>query len=190
MQICVVGHGPSLKGKLMGMQIDAHHVVVRLKGCRPVLGTEDYGNRADHLCASTEIMGTFFNVQAGSFWGYPKKGTYDYDKAVKVIMDLGAPVMIPLKLCNHWNQIFRDMGGKHPNVSTGTAAIIIAAHYYEPKTITLAGFDTLMDPTVEFSRNDDIPRSGSGKIDHDWYTENALLDKLREAYGCEIKSLD
>lgn len=184
----IVGHGPSLKGAQKGTLIDSH-IVVRLKGCWPVLGTPDYGSRVDHLCASTEVMGTFFKVQAGSFWGYPKKGTYDYDKAVKVIMDLGAPVMIPLKLCNHWNQIFRDMGGKHPNVSTGMAAIIIAAHYYEPETIVLAGFDTLLDPTKEFTRNDEIPRSGSGKIDHDWFTEHALLDKLKEAYGCEIKPL-
>lgn len=189
MNICVVGHGRSLKGKLMGMQIDAHHIVVRLKGCRTVLGTDDYGNRADHLCASTEIMGTFFDVPAGTFWGYPKNGDYNFDRSVRAIMDLGAPVMIPLKLCNHWNNIFREMGGSHTNVSTGMAAIIIAAHYYEPKTITLAGFDTLLDPTKEFIRNDDIPRSGVGKINHDWMTEHKLLGKIREVYGCEIKPL-
>lgn len=189
MNICIVGHGPSLKGQSLGERIDSYDIVVRLKGCSKVLGTPDYGGRADHLCASTEIMGTFFDVQAGSFWGYPKNGDYNFDRAVKVIMDLGAPVMIPLKLCNHWNQIFRDMGGKHPNVSTGTASIIIAAHYYEPMSITLAGFDTLLDPTKEFTRNDEIPRSGIGKIDHDWFTEHALLDKLSEGYGCEIKAL-
>jgi hypothetical protein len=189
LNICIVGHGPSLKGRLMGMIIDTHQIVVRLKGCRTVLGTDDYGSRVDHLCASTEIMGTFFDVPAGSFWAYPKKGDYDFDRAVRTIMDLGAPVMIPLKLCNHWNEEFRKMGGKHPNVSTGMASIIIAAHYYEPKTINLAGFDTLLDPTKEFTRNDEIPRSGFGKIDHDWFTEHALLDKIREAYGCEIKSL-
>jgi hypothetical protein len=189
MEICIVGHGPSLRGRRLGLQIDLHPIVVRLKGCSPVLGTEDYGFKADHLCASTEIMGTFFDVPAGSFWGYPKKGDYNFDRTVRVIMDLGAPVMIPLKLCNHWNEVFRGMGGRHPNVSTGMAAIIIAAHYYEPTVIRLAGFDTLMDPSLEFTRNDDIPRSGVGKIDHDWETEHKLLDKLREAYHCEIKTL-
>ena len=191
MKICIVGHGPSLKGQSMGMQIDSHDVVVRLKGCNTVLGTPDYGHRCDHLCASTEIMGTFFNVTAQSFWGYPKKGNYDFDKAVRTIMDLGAPVQIPLKLCNHWNQIFRDMKSTHPNVSTGTAAIIIAAHYYSPtvKTINLAGFDTLMNPEVEFSRNDEIPRSGVGKIDHDWKTEHKLLEVISDVYELEIKEL-
>lgn len=189
MNVCIVGHGPSLRLQKKGKEIDAHDVVVRLKGSSTVLGSEDYGSVCHHLCASTEIMGTFFNIHASCFWGYPKKGDYNFDQAVRTIMDLGAPVMIPLKLCNHWNQVFRDMGGKHPNVSTGMAAIIIAAHYYEPKLIVLAGFDTLMNPKNGFYRNPEIPRSGVGQIDHDWETEHKLLDKLREAYNVRIESI-
>jgi len=137
-------------------------------------------------------MGTFFNVVAGSYWGYPKKGTYDFDNAVKRIMDLGAPVMIPLQLCNAWNEAFRNMGAKHPNVSTGTAAIVIAAHYYHPdvKVIHLAGFDTLLNPDTEFTRYPGIPRSGIGPYpDHDWKTENQLLKKIESTYSVSIEPL-
>ena len=189
MNICIVGHGPSLRLAKKGKEIDAHDVVVRLKGCSKVLGTEDYGSICHHLCASTEIMGTFFDVTCSSFWGYPKKGDYSFDRAVRTIMDLGAPVMIPLKLCNHWNQRFCDMGGKHPNVSTGMAAIIIAAHYYEPKIITLAGFDTLINPKNGFYRNPEIPRSGVGQIDHDWETEHELLNVLADHYKFKLAGL-
>lgn len=189
MNVCIVGHGPSLILANKGELIDSHDVVVRLKGSTKVLGTQDYGSRVDHLCASTEVMGTFFDVPAGSFWGYPKKGDYAFDSAVRAIMDLGAPVMIPLKLCNHWNEVFRGMGGSHPNVSTGMAAIIIAAHYYEPEVIKLAGFDTLLDPLNGFYRNPEIPRSGVGEILHDWVTEHLLIDKIEEAYNCRIEAL-
>lgn len=202
MNICIVGHGPSLRLAKKGSLIDSHDVVIRLKGGSKVLGTEDYGSVCHHLCSSTEVMGTFFDVQASSFWGYPKKGDYSFDNAVRTIMDLGAPVMIPLKLCNHWNQVFRDMGGKHPNVSTGMAAIIISAHYYapndvftgcfdeyDPVTINLAGFDTLMNPKNGFYRNPEIPRSGTGEIFHDWGTENQLLKNIEDAYNVKIQAL-
>jgi hypothetical protein len=57
----------------MGMIIDTHQIVVRLKGCRTVLGTDDYGSRVDHLCASTEIMGTFFRRSSRFFLGLPQE---------------------------------------------------------------------------------------------------------------------
>ena len=58
MNVCVVGHGPSLVGAALGERIDAHDKVVRMK-----LGTHadetDYGKRLDMLVASTEVPGCF-----------------------------------------------------------------------------------------------------------------------------------
>ena len=188
--ICVVGHGPSLVGKKLGEKIDQFDVVVRLKGCAPVLGTEDYGSRADALCMSTEVPGLVFNVVAGQYWFYPKNGAYDQVRTFDVIAKRGAPFMIPLDLCNHWNGKFREAGATHPNVSTGLAAILVAAHYYEPALVVLAGFDTLLNPGLEFTRNDEIKRTGVGSSLHDWKAENALLPTIEKAYDTQIVSID
>lgn len=189
MNICIVGHGPSLKGKKAGSYIDSYDHVVRLKNCGSTLGTEDYGSRIDSLCLSTEAVKLVGLIECGMYWLYPKNGVYDQAYTFGVIAEKGAPFMIPLDLCNKWNEHFREMGASHPNVSTGTAAIIIAAHYYEPESITLAGFDTLLDPTQPFTRNDDIPRTGVGEIKHDWVKENELLRQLSDTYKFEIRQV-
>ena len=187
MNVCIVGHGPSLKGAGLGSKIDSYDKVVRLKGSQAVLWTNDFGGRADALCSSTEIMGTFFKMHAGEYWGYPKKGEFDERIAMKTLKSLQQPIMIPLGFVNTWNARFRQMGATHPNVSTGMAAILIAIHRWKPSEIILAGFDTMLDPTIEFSRHTKIPRSGFGKYPgHDWAKENELLSVLRDAYNMEI----
>ena len=191
MNLIIVGHGPSLKGQNKGSLIDSYDYVVRLKNCGPLIEKtpEDYGHRVDALCMSTEVSGLPELVIAGMYWFYPKFGQYDELATLDVITRRGAPFMIPLDLMNYWNQKFREMGSSHPVVSTGMAAIIIAAHYHEPKAITLAGFDTLMDPDKEFTRNMDAPRTGSGPYVHDFHTENRLLDILKETYSFDLWSL-
>lgn len=95
--------------------------------------------------------------------------------------------MVPLKLCNHWNEKFREMNPSHPNVSTGLASIIIAAHYYEPKSITLLGFDKLLDPSRPFEKHPDAHWSGpKGQSLHDWEKERKFLDLVQEAYRFEL----
>jgi len=187
MNVCIVGHAPSLKGMGLGRDIDSHDKVVRLKGSQSVMWTNDFGSKADALCSSTEIMGTFLKMAAEEYWGYPKKGFFNEQNAINVIKKLQMPVMIPLSFINTWNARFRQMGAHHPNVSTGMGAILCAIHRWKPDKIVLAGFDTLLDPTVEFTRHADIPRSGVGKFpDHDWAKENELLDVLRDTYKMEI----
>lgn len=189
MNIIIVGHGPSLIGKKLGSQIDGYDLVVRLKGCSGVLGTEDYGKRADILCMSTEAVNLAFTVNTEGYWLYPKKGRYDTSVIGTFLGDIGRPVLLPLGLMNTWNETFRGMGGKHPNVSTGMAAIIIAAYHMNPSEIILAGFDTLTNPDVPFSRNDAIPRTGVGVIDHDWKKENELLKIVSESLSVRISKL-
>lgn len=187
MKIAVVGHGPSLKGSGLGAYIDTFDKVVRLKGCYSVLKTPDYGSLTDAVCASTEVMGNFFKIQSNEYWAYPKKGFFDESVAINAISSLEKPVMIPLKHCNYWNQRFRQMGARHPNVSTGMAAILIAIKRWSPKEIVLFGFDTLMNPEIEFDRNPSIPRTGAGPYpNHDWKKENELLTVLSNVYKVGI----
>lgn len=190
MKICIVGHGPSLAGQGRGRDIDSYDRVVRLKGSNTVLDTDDFGRKVSALCASTEIMGTFFKMDAPVYWAYPKKGFYNEKSFLLIMEKLGKPVVLPLSVCNHWNNYFRQMDACHPNVSTGMAAIIIAIDQWRPEEIVLAGFDTLMDPTIEFSKHPKIPRSGAGPFpNHDWEKENELLEILSNLYKVSIKPL-
>lgn len=196
MIIVIVGHGPSLIGQKKGDLIDSHDIVVRLKGCGSVLenNPEDYGRRVDHLCMSTEVQGLAKAVIAGSYWLYPKKGSYDELKTFEAIAEHGAPFMIPKLLTNFWNDRYRELNPTHGNFSTGMAAIVIASHYYQPQNpepfaIRLAGFDTLLNPDQEFTRNPEIPRTGNGPFVHDWKCENQLLQKIQEAYQVAIEPL-
>lgn len=189
MKVIIVGHGPSLIGKGLGSVIDNYDLVVRLKGCVSVLGTPDYGSRCDVLCMSTEVLGLAKNTKPEVFWLYPKRGLFNKQDVGMFVAEVGKPVLLPLELCINWNEHFRNMGATHPNVSTGMAAILIAAEYMTPEQITLAGFDTLIDPKVTFTRNDSIPRTGTGVITHDWVKENVLLKQLSERYRFTIATL-
>jgi len=189
MNIVIVGHGPSLKGKGLGSEIDNFDLVVRLKAAHTVVGSEDYGSRVDVVCMSTEVLGLGAHIKPQMFWLYPKKGTYDKEAVGDFIGRVGVGCVLPLDLVNAWNERFRSLGGKHPNVSTGMAAIIIAAASLAPETIVLAGFDTLTNPDVPFTRNDDIPRTGTGVIDHDWSAENELLKSVSSSYNVSIGKL-
>lgn len=187
MRAVIVGHGPSLKGAKKGELIDSHDFVVRIKLGPKLCSTnpKDYGTKLNAVVASTEVLGCF-KPYLGRYvcWAYPKRGWYEESDVRKI------PVYIPLNLCNRWNWIFQEMGARHPRVSTGMAAVIITAHEVRPEVINLAGFDTLLDPSKEFTRITEVPRTGIGNFpDHDWETENKLLKDVEKVYGVEIKPL-
>lgn len=187
MKVAIVGHGVSLTNAGKGSEIDSFDKVVRLKGSNTVMGTEDFGFKVDALVASTEIMGTFFKMDAPEYWAYPKKGYFD-EKSFAINMGrLERPVVLAWHTCNHWNNYFRQMKACHPNVSTGMAAIIIAASQWRPEEIKLFGFDTLTNPAIPFSRHSGIPRSGVGEYpNHDWQKEHELLKVLERTYNLTI----
>ena len=183
--ISIVGHGPSLKDKKLGKIIDKNKVV-RLKGC---IFNEDFGHQTHVICASTEVMGLFKRSYAEEYWAYPKKGSFDGEQALNVMIKLQSPVLIPLYHCEYWNRRFRLMGASHPNVSTGMAAIIISIQRLKPDVIKLFGFDTLLDPSLDFDRYQEVPRSGIGEYPaHDWEMENKLLGILENVYKVTIES--
>jgi hypothetical protein len=190
----VVGHGPSLKGAGLGKSIDSCDWVIRLKNCSRLLSEkEDYGTKTDVMCSSTEVLHNLPKIKAKEYWGYPKRGSYSHEavewlrKAVEY-----KPVHVPLELCNLWNCFFQELGGKHPNVSTGTAALIIALDRLPVRTIYLAGFDNVMDPSIKgYRATVSTPFNAGGTKDtgHDWHTENKMLPFLAAHFKKEILNL-
>lgn len=192
--VCIVGHGPSLKGALLGPEIDKHFVV-RLKNCSMLLAEpHDYGSKTDAMCSSTEVLAYLPKIKASEYWGYPKKGDYSPKRVnwLKRHVDQSSKVFVPLEACKLWNAAFLELGGMHPNVSTGMGAVIIALELKRPKVLYLAGFDNVLNPktkgyrcTVPTVFND----GGTKDTGHDWFTENQLLPYLATSYQVEIKNL-
>lgn len=190
--IIIVGHGPSLKGAKLGRKIDEQRVV-RLKNCSGLLSEkEDYGSRTDVMCSSTEVTHHLPKVKAEEYWCYPKKGFYDERNIFKLKRQVSGKVIVPQNECNVWNEVFRGMGAKHPCVSTGMAAIIIALELTHPKTLYLAGFDKVLDPKSEgYVSTVPTPfnKGGSADTGHDWQKEHELLKFLSHSFKCEIVNL-
>ena len=190
----IVGHGPSLKRSRLGSAIDACGTVVRLKNCSMLLAEHaDYGRRTDVMCSSTEVLHHLWKVRAREYWGYPKKGTYNQGAVWNLARRVEfAPIHVPLELCNLWNAFFAELGGKHPNVSTGTAALIIALDRLPAKTVYLAGFDNVMDPNIRGYRCT-VPTAfnagGTKDTGHDWATEHRLLPYLEAHFSKRILNL-
>lgn len=195
--VVVVGHGPSLKGARQGEKIDACDVVVRLKNCSMLLAEKrSYGTKTDVMCSSTEVLAYLPKVKAKEYWGYPKKGFYNHASVWQLerkVVPEGGVVVIPIEVCDLWNGFFRELGAKHPNVSTGMAAVLIALDRLRPSKLVLAGFDKVLNPGSEGYRCT-VPTlfNNGGKSDtgHDWKVENMLLSYLAAHYKAEIESID
>jgi len=192
--VCIVGHGPSLKGASLGKEIDKHFVV-RLKNCRMLLAErEDYGRRTDAMCSSTEVLPHICKVEVKEYWGYPKRGDYipRRVKWLKRHISSQAKVHIPVEACNLWNAAFLELGGKHSNLSTGLGAAVIALELKRPKVLILAGFDNVWDPKIQGYAST-VPtvfnEGGTKDTGHDWETERKLLPYLASHYKAEIRDL-
>lgn len=191
--VVIVGHGPSLKGAGLGKKIDEFKCVVRLKNCSMLLAERhDYGSKTTVMCSSTEVLHHLPKISAREYWGYPKKGEYSEARVNWLKRHISGRVHIPLDTCNLWNAAFLELGGQHPNVSTGMGAIIIALHLKRPRKLYLAGFDNVIRPEIEGYRSTvatEFNAGGTVDTGHDWATENKLLPFLAAAYGAEIRDL-
>lgn len=189
-----MGHGPSLKKARLGKKIDACDVVVRLKNCASLLMDRlSYGSKTDVMCSSTEVLPYLEKVRAREYWGYPKKGHFNQASVWQLQRKvLPAPVVVPLEVCNLWNLFFQEMGAKHPNVSTGVGALIIALDRLKPKVVYLAGFDKVLNPGAEGYRCT-VPTvfnsGGTKDTGHDWEAENQLLPYLAAHFKTRIENL-
>lgn len=189
--VVIVGHGPSLRTAGLGKKIDACDKVVRLKNCSYLLAEkQNYGKRTDILCSSTETLYNLPKLKAEEYWGYPKKGSFAPARVRRAERRLGRQIVIPLETCNLWNCFFLELGGKHPNVSTGMGAIIIALDRLNPEKLYLAGFDTLLNPEIKYSSTVETPWNKDGNYpDHDWAVENQMLPFLAKHFNAEIEDL-
>lgn len=188
--VVIVGHGPSLKTAGLGKKIDACDKVVRLKNCSYLLAEpQNYGRKTDVMCSSTEVLHHLHKVKAREYWGYPKHGIYNKASVQNLERKVG-PVHVPLELCNLWNCFFLELGGRHPNVSTGMGAIIIALDRFKPETLYLAGFDTMLNPRIKYSSTVETPFNKDGNYpDHDWEVERQMLPYLSAHFGTRISNL-
>jgi hypothetical protein len=188
--VVIVGHGPSLKGACQGPKIDAFDCVVRLKNCYMLLAEyADYGRKTDVMCSSTEVLPTIAKVKAKEYWCYPKKGDYNLAGVQQLERKVAGRIRVPQKVSIFWNAAFVELGGKHPNVSTGMAAIIFALEFRKPEVLTLAGFDKVLNPKIE-GYESTVPTefNDGGKKDtgHDWLKERELLGYLATHYQARI----
>lgn len=193
--VVIVGHGPSLKGSGLGKTIDEFKCIVRLKNCSMLLAERmDYGSRTTVMCSSTEVLHHLPKIEAREYWGYPKKGDYSESRVnwLKRHIPSRSKIHVPLDTCNLWNAAFLELGGQHPNVSTGMGAVIIALHLKRPKKLYLAGFDNVLKPSIEGYNSTvatEFNAGGTVSTGHDWETENKLIPFLAAAYGAEIRDL-
>ena len=76
MRVCIIGHGPSAKGKMLGRAIDAHDVVIRHVEC-DWQNPSDYGTRYDIGIFCPEPMFVALDAQwvPDQYWFYDPSGT-------------------------------------------------------------------------------------------------------------------
>jgi hypothetical protein len=193
MRIAIVGHGPSLKGAGLGKKIDACDKVIRLKNCAMLMAEpHDFGTKTDAHCTSTETLTNLRKIKSAECWGYAKKGGFAQARVRQAERRLGKKIHIPLEVCALWNEAFRLLGAKHPNVSTGIGALIIALDRYKPEVAYLAGFDKVLNPETE-GYQCTVPTewnaNGTKDTGHDWKKERELLGYLATHYQTEISDL-
>lgn len=186
MEVCIVGHGPSLKGAGNGEKIDRHEKVLRLKNCSELLETpKDYGRKTTIMFSSTEVCWQLNRIVAEEYWCFPKHDAYNTDLIDQLRKSVnGSRVRVLTDQSRVWNKLFRDMGGKHPNVSTGMAAIISVCELLNPRVLRLAGFDVLFNPALPYVSTVPSPFNGGGTKDtgHDWPCESQLLQFIGEHF--------
>ena len=181
-EVVIVGHGPSLEGKSLGKKIDAHEKVLRLKNCSELLkNKEDYGTRTDIMFSTTEVCYHLHKVPAEEYWCYPKYETYDtglIDSLRKKTN--GSRIRVLTHQAFVWNKLFRDMGASHPNLSTGMAAAVCVLEILNPRILTLAGFDIVFNPKLDYKSTVPTPFNDGGTktTGNDWKSEHILLHFL------------
>jgi len=167
-----------MKDAGLGKKIDAHNHVMRLKNCSELLeNPKDYGRKTTIMFSSTEVCWQLHKVKAEEYWCFPKYDVYNTDLIDDLRKKVNTRVRVLTEQSRVWNKLFRDMGGKHPNVSTGMAAIISACELLNPRVLRLAGFDVLFNPSLAYVSTVASPFNDGGTKDtgHDWKTESQLL---------------
>jgi len=136
------------------------------------------------MFSSTEVCWQLHKVKAEEYWCFPKYETYNTDLIDQLRKSVNTRVRVLTEQSKTWNKLFRDMGGKHPNVSTGMAAIISVCEILNPRVLHLAGFDTVFNPRLPYESTVPSPFNDGGtkSTGHDWIAENQLLQFIGEHF--------
>jgi hypothetical protein len=109
--------------------IDSHKTVIRLKhGLIASQPIEHFGTRTDVICARSHI----YERPEFDFWLFPA---------------------LPDPLAEKWLKHYWEFGPKTKNgkPSVGLCAVFLAMEYLKPKSISLIGFDRVLNPDDDSS---------------------------------------
>lgn len=190
MRICIVGHGPSTKGRKLGPEIDAHDIVIRHVEC-DWQDAEDYGSRYDIgiFCPDPLWQAAEAEKVPEFYWKYDPKNKCKDEPIWTTFRDV---------MCfNLRTKVNPLINGRH--FSRGTAAVIGAVLWAKADEISLVGFDAVT--SGKFNENhhpEELTRllktrkkigKGLNLNTHDWAKEKQLLADLAEEFNVQINPL-
>lgn len=209
MKIAIIGHGPSLQRYKPGRDIDAHDKVVRLKRSRHLLQyPEHFGSRTDVVCGSATIgaaLKDHWENECTDFWVFVDTRTEGLvNGKLNALVAYFEPngIHVDPSLCKTWREHYRairsdyplaqgqerkdrlsdDKGHLHP--SAGTHSILYALDIHKPDVLRLYGFDSIATGAFTWSltRGPDWTQYP----DHNWETEQRMLNDIAAHYGYQI----
>ena len=207
-EICIVGHGPSLKGSKLGSEIDKYPVV-RMKMSRNLQKDNygDMGKRTDYAGSTTVVIMEVIKQypQAQEYWAYIKAkhppsliGKDERDEMIKEKLNNDwkkYDVLKKLRLFEdvHWKwlpEYYRLRGNDDVRYSTGVGMLIIALEHLKPKKINLAFFDAVMNPeNAEWKGMLSNKKYDWSNPPHDFRSENKFIKQVIDHYETEVVDL-
>lgn len=186
----IVGHGPSLKGKGRGKEIDLL-TVVRFGDGLYWQTPEDYGTRTDYILTIDQNVADLLNnrVVPKETWVFGRPGVRDEEFILERIKRFNPHICTET---DPWLKRFKEIGAKgycsrrfpdDPHFSQGLAAIIMAAERLHTD-ILLGGFDNLLsgsnDGFKSFAAHDGF------NTFHDFEAEHKLMREIESHYGVRV----
>lgn len=204
--VVIVGHGRSVIGAGLGKEIDKYKRIVRLKYVseETLKNPYDYGTRRDILCGSWKIRDALHELVAEEYWVFLDSRN-KLVRSFEINNELTRSLVFP-ELCEEWTRKYVELRSDqwsmtehqvrsreysddrgHLHCSTGSYALLYAAHILRPKSITLIGYDNVVAGVF----NKSVTRRGnwSKYPDHRWDTENLLMKEIAKEYNVEIRSI-
>lgn len=193
--VCIVGHGPSLVGANLGKFIDSHDCVIRMVEC-DWQSVKDYGRKYN--------IGVY-SIGPSLLWVYRSKCRPDMyffyktkigkelavmdDEVIKPSSGINGIFTVVLKK-TVWEWIVKANLKKARHFSRGTAAVIASLTYFNPKKITIVGFDAVLNgfkPNHHPQALKRIHKSlAKGGNTHDWTKEKEVISLLNEYVNIQI----
>jgi len=211
MKAIIVGHGPSILAEPMGMLVDEHDVVIRLKRCQQTLENPDYfGTKTDVVAGSLTIAGELKGIGgADEYWIFVDsrhENTHpDVLESAKRYLSrpqkkgptlnpelppVGSPehfnrVILDKELCDYWDQQYRnlrdEMGGEGHNHTSQGMKALIYAMHHL-RPDELTLVGFDNIATGEFTWSITRGPEWQHYPDHRWDVEHRLLQQVANAY--------